>query len=229
MADATMADTITTKSTLPSPHVSKPTPYLHHPSYLSTTDPNPLPPTTSLLALSPSTLEATLLPLARDATQSLLTHLLTSPTTTITPTPTSLLMTLPPTNPTPLLPRRLPLPVPKPPTKWETFARKKGIGKYGSNTSGGAALTERKKNLVYDEQSGEWVRKWGYKGKNQREEGEWLVEVDDQKRNKGHKKAEEEEGRSVRTEGRRERMERVRRQVRRERRNEKRGGKGGKT
>jgi len=119
------------------------------------------------------------------------------------------------TNP---LPRWKPLPKPKAPTKWESFARKKGIGKFGGSLKGGAVLEDRKKNLVYDEEKGEWVRKWGYKGKNKGTDGDWLVELDDKRKN-----AEERDGANVRTEGKRERMERVRRQERKTRSNEKRG------
>ncbi len=128
-------------------------------------------------------------------------------------------MLLPSSNP-PVLPRWKPLPKAKQPTKWESFAKKKGIGKFGGTVKGGAALAEKRRNSVYDEESGEWVRKWGYKGKNAREGGEWLVEVDEKK------KPIEEEGRSVRGEGKRERMERMRRQERKERNNQKRGKKG---
>lgn len=81
--------------------------------------------------------------------------------------------------------------------------------------------------MVYDDASGEWVRKWGYKGKNKEGEGnDWLVELDE-KKVKGEKERQggEEEGRNVRMEGKRERMERVRRQERKERSNSKRGGK----
>ena len=92
--------------------------------------------------------------------------------------------------------------------------------------TGGAKLEERRKNMVYDEESGEWVRKWGYKGRNKEGEGanDWLVELDE-KKVKGE--ADGEEGRNVRMEGRKERMERVRRQERKERSNAKRGGKKG--
>merc|ERR1711939_531326 len=134
-------------------------------------------------------------------------------------------MTLP-VPPQPLLPRRQPLPKPKAPTKWEAFARKKGIGKFGGNLKGGAALAEKRKNLVYDEASGEWVKKWGYKGKNQREGDEWLVELDDKQVRKEKEGAAE--GKTVRGEGKRERMEHVRRQQRKERNNERRGRTGGK-
>lgn len=128
-----------------------------------------------------------------------------------------------PTNP---LPRWKPLPKPKAPTKWELFARKKGIGKYGGNLKGGAALEDRKKNMVYDEESGEWVKKWGYKGKNKQGESDWLVELDDDKLNK-EKDSFGGEGRTVRGEGRRERIERMKRQERRQRNNERRGRKNG--
>ncbi len=77
--------------------------------------------------------------------------------------------------------------------------------------------------MVYDEATGEWVPKWGYKGKNKEGEGEWLVEVDE-KKSKGE---EGEEGKGVRGEGRRERKESVRRNERRMRANERRGKKGG--
>jgi regulator of ribosome biosynthesis len=196
--------------------VIKPTPYVYSLSYLTATDPNPLPTSQSLLSLPCTDLNSTLQATARDGAQSLITTLLT--TTTIQSTPDALLMLLSPASETTLrLPRWKSLPKPKPPTKWETFAKKKGIGKF-SNASGGAKREEVRKNMVYDEESGEWVKKWGYKGKN-KTEGEWLVEVDEKK------KKVEEEGRNVRGEGKRERMERVRRQQRKERNNVNRAGK----
>ena len=66
------------------------------------------------------------------------------------------------------LPREKPLPKPKPPTKWEKFAAKKGI-----------KPKEKSGRMVYDEASGEWVPKWGYKGINKKLDDQWLVEVDD--------------------------------------------------
>lgn len=81
--------------------------------------------------------------------------------------------------------------------------------------------------MVYDEESGEWVKKWGYKGKNKEGEGnDWLVELDE-KKVKSEESHGQQEGRNVRMEGKRERMERIRRQERRERSNAKRGGKQG--
>ena len=81
--------------------------------------------------------------------------------------------------------------------------------------------------MVYDEESGEWVKKWGYKGKNKEGEGnDWLVELDEKKvRVEKDREGGQEAGRNVRMEGKRERMERVRRQERKERSNAKRGGK----
>lgn len=49
------------------------------------------------------------------------------------------------------IPREKHLPRPKPPTKWETFAQKKGIKK------------RKRSKSVYDEQSGDWKRRHGYK------------------------------------------------------------------
>ncbi|KAL2338355.1 hypothetical protein Fmac_012801 [Flemingia macrophylla] len=48
------------------------------------------------------------------------------------------------------LPREKHLPKPKPPTKWEVFAKKKGIQK------------RKKDKIVYDEQTGTWKRRYGY-------------------------------------------------------------------
>ncbi len=114
-------------------------------------------------------------------------------------------MTLPP--PTTPLPREKPLPAKKEQTKWEKFAAKKGI-------------KDKKKEgkLVFDEETQEWVPKWGYKGKNKDGEGDWIVEVDEKKERK--------EGRGneigVGGEVRRERKEKVRRNERSQRANERR-------
>ena len=56
---------------------------------------------------------------------------------------------LPP--PTTALPREKPLPKPRPPTKWEIFAQRKGIQK------------RKRTNLEFDETSQEWRRRHGYK------------------------------------------------------------------
>lgn len=70
------------------------------------------------------------------------------------------------------LPREKPLPKPKAPTKWEKFAAKKGI-----------KAKEKSGKMVFDEASGEWVPKWGYKGVNKKLDDQWLVEVDEKHEN----------------------------------------------
>jgi regulator of ribosome biosynthesis len=53
-------------------------------------------------------------------------------------------------------------------SKWAKFAEKKGIQK-----------KRKDGKLVYDEAKGDWVPKYGYKGKNVDGDGDWLVEVDE--------------------------------------------------
>ncbi|KAL5361607.1 ribosomal biogenesis regulatory protein [Aspergillus floccosus] len=187
--------------------VSKPTPYTFDLGHLLANDPNPL----EISRSEP--VNASLRSTARDGAQALLNQLLT--TCPITTSQQGVLLTLP--TPTTALPRHKPLPTPKPPTKWELFARKKGIGKY--NTRPGAALAdrERRKKLVYDEEKGEWVPRWGYKGKNKSDD-DWLVEVNE----KDWKKEEEAaaKGSSIRGMSRAERKERIKRNERKMRANE---------
>ncbi|KAL1304652.1 hypothetical protein AAFC00_003613 [Neodothiora populina] len=175
--------------------VAKPIPYTFDLGHLVCNDSNPLPPTTSLT-------EADMTACARDCAQALLNQLLS--TCPVTRAEDSVTLTLP--QPLTLLPREKPIPAEKPLTKWQEFAKKKGI-----------RAKTRDSNLVYDEDKGEWVPKWGYKGKNKEAEKEWLVEVDEKK-----EKASGEPG-DARKEKRNERVERMRRQERRERANEKRG------
>ena len=86
--------------------------------------------------------------------------------------------------------------------------------------------------MVYDEEKGEWVPKWGYKGANKAGEGDWLVEVDDG----DGKDGDDGEGGvmiggndrarpSARKGSKEERKERVKRNERRMRANEKRSKK----
>ncbi|KAF1984602.1 ribosomal biogenesis regulatory protein [Aulographum hederae CBS 113979] len=197
-----MEDADSTETTSrPSIHVTKPTPYTFDLGNLLANDPNPIP---------SSLTEATLTALARDSAQALLNQLLT--TCPIRTSDDGTLLTLPaPSTP---LPREKPLPAAKEPTKWELFAAKKGIKAKRRDEGGG--------KKVYDEESGEWVRKWGYKGKNKDGEGDWLVEVDAKK----HTTKEGEEG-NVRAMGRTERMERIKRNERKMRKNELRASKMG--
>jgi regulator of ribosome biosynthesis len=102
------------------------------------------------------------------------------------------------------LPREKPLPPPKELTTWQKFAAKKGIKP--------KTKAERQK-LVYDEATGEWVPRWGYKGANKKEEGAWIVEVDEEKERK------RKEGTTPGGDSRRERLERMKRQDRKQRAN----------
>lgn len=205
----------TTTLTLSRPiTVSKPTPYTFDLGHLTANDPNPLelPPTEPL--------NTSLKSIARDGTQCLLNQLLTACPITSSAA-NGVLLTLPP--PSTKLPRHKPLPTPKPPTKWELFARKKGIGKYSTKPGGALADKERRKKLVYDEASGEWVPRWGYKGKNKPEDEQWAVEVPE----KDWKKEEDAatKGGSIRGMSRAERKERIKRNERKMRANERRAKK----
>ncbi|TFK94225.1 RRS1-domain-containing protein [Polyporus arcularius HHB13444] len=104
--------------------------------------------------------EEYLMSIARDGAQALLAALFSLPTTS---SPDGPLAQLPP--PTTQLPRAKPLPKPKPPTKWEQFAKAKGIHK------------TRKDKKVWDEAKQEWVNRWGWKGANKDKEVQWITEV----------------------------------------------------
>jgi regulator of ribosome biosynthesis len=62
------------------------------------------------------------------------------------------------------LPREKPLPKPKPLTKWERFAKAKGISH------------SKKDKKVWDDEKQEWVNRWGRDGKNREGEDQWLHE-----------------------------------------------------
>ncbi|CAI2162151.1 13801_t:CDS:2 [Funneliformis geosporum] len=66
-----------------------------------------------------------------------------------------------------VLPREKPLPKPKPPTRWEKFAKVKGV------------QHRKKSKMAYDEATGEWVPRWGYKGTNDDGANDWLIPVPD--------------------------------------------------
>ncbi|EEU45977.1 hypothetical protein Neosp_000754 [[Neocosmospora] mangrovei] len=174
--------------------VEKPTPYTFDLGHLLAEDPNPV-------DLDKTDLEQSLAELARDGAQSLINQLLT--TCPLSSTTEGVLLSLP--APSTRLPREKPVPEAKPPTKWERFAAKKGIK---------PKTREQRRNLAYDEESGEWKRKWGYKGLNKKGEDDWLVEVNPEK------EMNRKEGTSVRGDGRRERKEKVKRNERMMRKNE---------
>ncbi|KAG6027178.1 hypothetical protein E4U41_001037 [Claviceps citrina] len=174
--------------------VEKPTPYTFDLGLLLAQDPN-------AITLSRSSPDQSLAEIARDGAQSLINQLLT--TCPISSTKDGVLLSLP--APTTALPREKPLPQPKPKTKWERFAEKKGLA---------PKTREQRRNLAYDAASGEWKRKWGYGGLNKKGEDAPIMEVDMKK------EAERKEGTSIRGDGRRERKERVRRNERLMRKNQ---------
>jgi len=213
VADTTMTDAAASK-TKPAPlptTVQKPNPYTFDLGNLLCNDTNPIPISASATSIPEAVLQST----ARDCAQVLLNQLLSTCPITKSSDSTSVTLALPP--PTTPLPREKSVPVPKAKTTWEKFAEKKGIGKAGSKATGKEGA--RKGKLVYDDASGEWVPRWGYKGKNKDGEGDWLVEVDDKK------ERETGEAGDARKEKREERKERVRRQERKQRANERKAGK----
>ncbi|KAI6353400.1 hypothetical protein MCOR25_009017 [Pyricularia grisea] len=174
--------------------VNKPTPYSFDLALLLANDPNPV-------ELDKTDLEGSLSSLARDGAQALINQLLT--TCPIQSTPSGVLLSLPAQQTA--LPREKPVPAAKEPTKWERFAAKKGIK---------PKTREQRRNIQYNEEKGEWERKWGYKGANKQLEKDWLVEVDPAK------EAKLKEGETLRGQSRRERVERQKRNERKMRKNE---------
>ncbi|KFX99091.1 hypothetical protein O988_03250 [Pseudogymnoascus sp. VKM F-3808] len=181
--------------------VDKPTPYTFDLGYLLANDPNPL-------ELKSENIEDDLSATARDGAQALINQLLG--TCPITSAPSGVLLTLP--APNTHLPREKPLPPPKAETTWERFARKKGIK---------AKTADVRQKMQYDEATGEWVPKWGYKGANKAGENDWIVEVDMKK------ERERKEGTTQQGDGRRDRKEKVKRNERLQRANERKGRKAG--
>jgi regulator of ribosome biosynthesis len=188
--EATLAHSLPARSDVV---VTKPIPYTFDIGNLLLNDANPVPshPT-----------PASLLATGRDCAQALINQLLT--VCPISSNDDGVYITLP--TPSTPLPREKSIPKEKEPTKWERFAAKKGI-----------KAKRREGKLVFDETSGEWVPRYGFKGANKTGENDWLVEVDaDKEKRTG-------EAGDARKEKRVERMERIRRQERKMRANEKRG------
>ncbi|KAH7034806.1 ribosome biogenesis regulatory protein-domain-containing protein [Microdochium trichocladiopsis] len=172
--------------------VDRPTPYTFDLGILLANDPNPIsaasgttydendqPITTTTTSSGPAVTttseakEAQLAAVARDAAQSLINQLLT--TCPLHSAPQGVLLTLP--HPTTPMPREKPLPPPKQPTKWELFAARKGIKPKTREQ-------RRMRNQVFNEQTGEYERSWGFDAKahhKKKEEGiiqqDWLVEL----------------------------------------------------
>jgi len=66
------------------------------------------------------------------------------------------------------LPRQKPLPKPKPETRWEKYAKEKGI------------QNKKRERLVWDDETQTWAPRWGY-GRHAEDgkQGEWMVELND--------------------------------------------------
>jgi regulator of ribosome biosynthesis len=104
--------------------------------------------------------ETFLIQTTRDATQAIINLLWRQPTK-FSEDGTSILAALP--EQTTVFPREKPFPKAKPPTKWEKFARQKGIQK------------SKKSRKVWDDESKDYIPAWGYQGQNNKED--WLMEV----------------------------------------------------
>uniref|UniRef100_A0A061RH30 Ribosome biogenesis regulatory protein n=1 Tax=Tetraselmis sp. GSL018 TaxID=582737 RepID=A0A061RH30_9CHLO len=102
------------------------------------------------------------------------------------------------------LPRAKPLPKPRPPTKWEIFAQQKGIQK------------KKRSKLLYDESSGEWRRRYGYKKANNDEDIPIIEATSDDK-----------VGTDPFTQARKEKKERVAKNAKQQKENLKRSAKAG--
>ncbi|CAK7892392.1 regulator of ribosome biosynthesis [[Candida] anglica] len=150
--------------------VEKPIPTTYDLGNLATFDPNPL---DNKKLNDVEQRDAYLSSVTRDNVQLLINQILSLPVKTTTENhdsstgqnSTMTLIQLP--DPTTPLPREKAIPKAKALTKWEKFAAKKGI-----------KAKAKDGKMVYDEEAGEWVPKWGYKGKNKDIDSQWLVEVD---------------------------------------------------
>ncbi|KAJ2500384.1 Rhodanese- sulfurtransferase [Coemansia sp. RSA 1972] len=104
--------------------------------------------------------DAYLLELSREGAQLLVNELFSQPTTVDEDSVYAMLPKI-----TTVLPREKPLPKEKPMTRWEKFAKLKGIE------------SRKKSRLVFDEDSGEYRPRFGYKGVNNDDQKPWLIEV----------------------------------------------------
>lgn len=118
-----------------------------------------------LSELSPSAREAVLLARATASTQALVSALWALPSTTHPDHGRIALLPsfLPVGSGGTPVPREKALPAPKAETKWEAFAKRKGI-----------AVEKKKDRLVWDDERKEWVPRWGYNGKNKDAEQQWI-------------------------------------------------------
>lgn len=108
----------------------------------------------------PDKIDSYLCNLARDSVQALLNRVWELPTERID---SDIYATLP--QPTTRLPREKPVPKQRAPTKWEQYARDKGIQK------------RKKDKKVWDETLKRWVPRYGYRKIEAEKEKAWVKEV----------------------------------------------------
>lgn len=99
--------------------------------------------------------------LARENTQLLINSIWSLPTERVEEV---IVAKFPP--PTYKLPREKPLPLPKVPTKWEKYAKEKGITK-----------SKKKDRLIWDDIVKKWVPQFGYKKKQVENEKNWCIPI----------------------------------------------------
>ncbi|XP_075776724.1 ribosome biogenesis regulatory protein homolog [Pelodiscus sinensis] len=107
--------------------------------------------------------ESRLRALARGNTQLLVAQLWALPAERAEGATGPLVAQLP--EPSYRLPREKPVPRPRPPTRWEQFARLKGIRR------------RKRTSLVWDEAAKQWRRRWGYGRAGGDPARDWLIEV----------------------------------------------------
>lgn len=151
--DGTSLHAASTSKYKPTTVDESPTPYQFDLGLLTCINPNPLPSSTLTSDILSSR--------TRDGVQSLINKIFTLPTTR--DPEYGPLAALPAF--TSKLPREKSMPKPKPLTKWEKFAKQKGI------------QSRKKDKMIYDENIGEWVPRWGYKGANKDLEEQWIHEL----------------------------------------------------
>ena len=109
--------------------------------------------------LDEKNLESDLKARARDNVQLLINQIWTLPTERVEE---AIVANLPP--PSTIIPREKPVPKPKPLTKWEQYAKEKGIVK------------QKKSKMVWDDIVKEWVPRFGYKKAKAEAEKNWAME-----------------------------------------------------
>lgn len=151
----------------------QPQPYTFDLGHMLCLDTNPLP----SLPSDTSAKETILASRAQQVSQALIHQLLRTCPITRSTDDGNLQLTLP--SPETPLPREKSIPKEKEKSKWEKFAEKKGI-----------KAKRREGKLEYDDDTGSWKPRYGYKGKKAAGgvESDWIVEVDDKKNGEGEEK-----------------------------------------